>query len=109
MVVVDLGVVVVVVVVEVDSQGLGAGRWMRFHQGLREGSGLAVVEVVVMMIVVAVTEDLSVVEVKLFHHLRLGDMGNEKCADVKSTGRSEVSWMYGVREVVLSYALHKVL
>ena len=106
----DLGVVVVVVVVEVDSQGLGAGRWMRFHQGLREGSGLAVVVVMIMVaVVVAVTEDLSVVEVKLFHHLRLGDMGNEKCADVKSTGRSEVSWMYGVREVVLSYALHKVL
>ena len=96
----DLGVVVVVVVVEVDSQGLGAGRWMRFHQGLREGSGLAVVEVVVMMIVVAVTEDLSVVEVKLFHHLRLSDMGNEKCADVNSTEGSEGSWYVCGREMV---------
>ena len=77
-VVVDFGVVVVVVVVEVESHGLGAGRWMRFHQGLREvglaGSGLAVVLMTMLegvAVVVWVAEDLSVVEVRLFHHLRL--------------------------------------
>ena len=77
-VVVDFGVVEVVVVVEVESQGLGAGRWMRFHQGLREvglaGSGLAVVLMTMLegvAVVVWVAEDLSVVEVRLFHHLRL--------------------------------------
>ena len=72
-VVVDFGVVVVVV--EVESHGLGAGRWMRFHQGLREvGSGLAVVLMTMLegvAVVVWVAEDLSVVEVRLFHHLRL--------------------------------------
>ena len=78
-VVLDLGVVVVVVVVvEVESHGLGAGRWTRFHQGLREvglaGSGLAVVLMTMLegvAVVVWVAEDLSVVEVRLFHHLRL--------------------------------------
>ena len=76
-VVLDFGVVVVVVV-EVESHGLGAGRWMRFHQGLREvglaGSGLAVVLMTMLegvAVVVWVAEDLSVVEVRLFHHLRL--------------------------------------
>ena len=49
---------------------------------------------------VAVTEDLSVVEVKLFHHLRLSDMGNEKCADVNSTEGSEGSWYVCGREMV---------
>ena len=78
-VVLDFGVVVVVVVeVEVESHGLGAGRWTRFHQGLREvglaGSGLAVVLMTMLegvAVVVWVAEDLSVVEVRLFHHLRL--------------------------------------
>ena len=72
-VVVGFGVVDVVVVGMVDSQGFEV--LMRFHQGLREvaGSGVAVV-----VVLVSVTEDLSVVEVKLFHHFRLGDRGNEK-------------------------------
>ena len=71
--VVDVVVVGMDVVGVVDSQGFEV--LMRFHQGLREvaGSGVAVV-----VVLVSVTEDLSVVEVKLFHHFRLGDRGNEK-------------------------------
>ena len=81
-------VVVVVVVVEVlvgsgvVVQGLGAGRWMRFHQGLREVEEAGSVVVVKMMLGVAVV-DFSV-EVNWFHHLRLYvTWGNEKCAGVK--------------------------